>query len=335
MKRITTRPGPRPKRKRHFAEFSGRDESRRGAATRLAAIDDDGGESEAAVAMKLGDGLTLSKFFELWYLPRVLQAKQVTKSTLDSWTATIDWWRFLTNDPPLREISDQLCFAFVAELKTTTFSRGAKGRQISLAPMTQRRHSRHLRALLQRAGKTVDPGRPGAGLIDHIPAVPTVKAFYQQKPAFTLEHARRIAAMCDGMVDPIIAERFSTPLWWKARLALLYYTGLRVGTVTKLRWRHVSRDENGQTWLNIPRELVPKTNKALRIAVHPQLEQVLKRMRWGRNENHLITPEACCMSWFADLHLILQQRAGIPPAQCQPPSVLAPHAWGAARRAGP
>jgi integrase len=259
---------------------------------------------------------TLTDFWEHWFLPIVLVPGKASEGTIRLYRETLAWWRHLTGDPPIRRIDDLLCAAFVGALRNATYRRGPNGDLRRLSHNSIAKTLRTLRAVVSRLGPRVKPMKPTAKLLAEAPIVPAFKAAFKRKETFTLSQARAIAAACDLMQCPRrLPEQFPPPIWWKARIALLYFTGLRRGTAMALRWRHVERDGD-RWWINVPGSLVPKTGKATRIAAHPQLIAVLKRMHWQRGENHLLTPEVD-IDHFAGLHYELQRKAGIAVAACQ------------------
>lgn len=259
---------------------------------------------------------TLSEFFENWFLPVVLTPQQSRPGTIRVYLDVLDWWVYFTNDPPVQRIDHRLTAAFVDALRKASYRRGPKSELRRLSHNRIAILLRTLRALLGRIGPRITMSKATACLVPETPLVPAFKAVFKKKGCLTLEQARAVAAACDRMEFPrrSLPVQFPTPLWWKARLALLYYTGLRRNTAFGLRWRHVERDGDNW-WLNVPASLVSKTNKATRIAVHPQLRDILKRMRCQRGEDHLLVPAACDIDCFGDYHYRLQTLAGVPEAE--------------------
>jgi integrase len=157
--------------------------------------------------------------------------------------------------------------------------------------------------------------------------MPRITVATHKKPAFTLDEARAIAAACGQMERPLVNDMTSGK-WWRAFVALHFYTGLRNGTIYQLRWRHLV-EENGLFYLEVPASLVTKTGKGIRIAVHPQLAAALK-IKYHKSADHLILPgpagriegTALNRRTIMDWHKDLQRLAGLKGAQ-----VMSIHAW--------
>jgi integrase len=263
---------------------------------------------------------TLAEFFEGWFLPVVLSRQEAAAGTIRNYREAITWWTHLTGDPPIGRIDDLLVASFVEGLRVAGFRRGPNAELRRLSHNSIAKTLRTLRAVLSRLGPRIQPTKATARLLPETPIVPPFKAVFKRKGTFSLAQARAVAGACDLMQHPrTLPEQFPIPNWWKARLALLYFTGLRRGTAFELRWRHVERDGD-RWWLNVPGSLVPKTGKSTRIAAHPQLVAILRRMHWRRGEHHLLTP-AVHVDHFATLHHELQRKAGLPVAECYSSSV--------------
>lgn len=267
---------------------------------------------------------TLTLFYQHWFLPVVLEAAERRQGTLDNYRNTLQWWALLTCDPPLCAIDDQLIAGFVAALKKTGYRRSPDGQFYPLSSMTIRGHVTRLSSMLTRAGHHAPRRGPCARLLTHLPSVPHVRAVSRQKPRFTLEEARQIAAACSSMVKPDVTPMqrplcLSAAKWWRAFIGLLFYTGLRSGTIMQLRWRHLC-ELDGHEYIDVPASIT-KAGKSLRIAIHPQLSGVLK-LRAGVTGEHLILPRLCVYRTVLDFHATLQRLAGLKGVQ-----ILSPHAW--------
>lgn len=305
-----------------------RNPSQRGAALKLVADDPSGDPA-------LSDTLTLTQFFERWFVPVVLVANERSPATVDRYRELLSWWAFLTLDPPIKEINERLIAGFAEALKHATFGRDRSGcsdwqpssmkrdrrqhrGQVPLARATICAHLERLGALVGRLGHHGPKGGAVARILPSPPVVPRLPRPRRLKPSFTLEEARAIAAATGRMGRPELTD-MPTKKWWQAWIAMLFYTGLRTGTIRRLRWRHVV-EEGGKLFLDVPAALV-KTRKPIRIAIHPQLASSL-RLRFHKSRDHLILPIACHARTFLDWHAELQQRAGLAGAQ-----LLSPHAW--------
>lgn len=287
----------------------------------------------------LSADITWSEFFEHWMLPFVLRPQGASEGNIRIYRDALTWWDRLTGGPTIRETGEQALALFEERLAVATYRRGKFGRDWPLSAQNQHKIKRTLNAIFHRAGPKIDrrktarllgrypEGHPHEGELIEAPyfvlSKPPSKP--EPKPPFTLKQARLIAAEAAGLQWGPRPGKTHRPLptcsfgdWMQAFLAVLYYTGLRVGTVLALRWSHV--DVRGKkTWLDIPPTIVTKTHKGMRKFLHPQAVEALQRIK-GTSE--LLLPCPYCYDYLAVLHKRLQHQAGIPASKVQ-----SPHAW--------
>lgn len=307
------------------------------------AIESHAGESQpeplATVPPELNNQLTLSQFFEHWFLPLILvQQKKAAETTIDAYRDAIGWWERLTGDPPLSQIDDHTIGLVEAALRVATYKRGRLGREWPLLEDSQHKIKRCLNAVLHRTGPKTDR-RKTAKLLGkypegHVCEGEWIEAPYfvlgnleksQPKPPFSLKHARLIAAHATQFRWGSKPGKARAPLppvkcgdWWQAFFSVLYYTGLRVGTVLQLRWEHVEQGTKS-AWLNIPKAIVTKTHKGFRKFLHADALFALERIKTG---SALLLPSPYCYDYLAKLHKKVQAEAGVPEGKIQ-----SPHAW--------
>lgn len=266
---------------------------------------------------RLSSGMRLTEFFSEWYLPIVLVGERaVSESTIGEYRTSLAWWAKLTGDPPIAHIDEYVVADFVTRIRTATFSRGLATRQHLLSKWTSAKHCANIRYVLARCGPTVDSARPGKALLSAVPRVPVRKPRHAApKPCFGLTQARRIVAARDKMVYP--SHDWCTPAqWWLALLSLFFYTGLRSGTVLRLRWDWLSEREDGW-WLDVPEHAVPKTHKATAKPLSGHAMQALEPLR---GHGDLLVPWPHCYEHLRRVHESLQTAAGVSP-------ILSVQAW--------
>lgn len=255
----------------------------------------------------LSPRMSLSEFFEEWFLPIVLKSEQnASEGTIRIYRTALDWWRKLTGDPPLAQIDEFTVGEFVAGLRTATFQRGPCSPKYPLAPHTIFKQQKQIKTILARVGPTIDPRRPGKKLVAEAPYI-RVAAPQKGKPkaSFTLEAARRIAAAAIEFDRPKY-HSLATATFWKRLLGGLFYSGLRFGTVWRLRWEMLAQEDDGSWWLDVPEQT--KTGKRKLIVVHSLWLAALQPIQpSGR-----IFPTRPGKSNLDDLHKRLQELAGIP-----------------------
>lgn len=277
-------------------------------------------------APRLTGGITclmsLFEFYEQWFRPIVLKAeRESSRATLASYGQSVEWWERLTGDPPLRQVNEFVIAQFAAGLREATYRRGLSGKPRKLARETQKKHLKNIRTILFRAGPTRDPNRPAKALLAKTPLVRVPSVPVVRKRSFTAAECLAIAGAAERMVRPSTPDVPARD-WWRCWLALHFYTGQRTGTIRKLTWANVKRDERGQHWLHIAAEQVTKTDKAVRVIVHPQLLEAMQAMRRGTSPAEPLLSQPHTHKWLADLHERLQKLAGIADDK-----ILSPHAW--------
>ena len=241
-----------------------------------------GSEGEDSGRPPLSADSSLSELFYQFFKPVILEAERDVKAgTIQKYVDAVGWWIALTRDPPLRLVDSYVLADFANRLKEATYRRGLLGKERKLSAYTRFDHLQHIQEILDRAGPNLDRRRKGLTLIPEAPhlsiAVPSTKV----KPALSLVQAQRIAVACDAAKDPVFVG-ITAPDWWRAYIAVLFYTGIRAGTALRLRWSMFVEREDGW-WLEVPNEAVTKTSKGLDRGLHPRVVQLLMKIR-GHND---------------------------------------------------
>ena len=196
-------------------------------------------------AAGLSAEMTLCDFFGRYAWPDCLAPKGDALSTRKDYEQSLAYWRLFTGDPPLCEISKRTCSTFVQLLAG---SRGKRDDRL-LAANTIYKHWINCERLLRWTGPQTRQNREGAGLIEAPPWISTPRKDRPgPRPAFSLPEiqawlealprAARLPARMVG-VDPAA--------WWRAVILLDYNTGLRSGTLFKIRWEQIAG-----AWLDVP-----------------------------------------------------------------------------------
>lgn len=300
---------------------------------------------------------TLSEFFEAWFLPVVLIGQRDNKpGALRPYREALAHWERITDRIPIARISPVTVALVQSGLRTATdrrrgLSSAEPAKRVS--PSTVIKWQGCLRAILQRLGPT-HPWRPdmvGAGVLPAAPSL-TVDDSRRRSPVprhpFTLAQAR---AMMAATVEvgtrrskyrhgrysdlPTHGADPHSPAWWRAYLALLFYSGVRAeSTALSLRRRHLvwdpqANEGRGGWWLDVPVECVPKTDKPVVRFVHPCLERMLRGVRPGLlledwPADAMLCPQTTHYSHIASVHDWLLDRV----RQTDPTlGQLSPQAW--------
>lgn len=278
----------------------------------------------SAASTNVSSRCTLRQFFERWFQPIVLKAdRDCTDATVGLYEDALGYWERITGDPPISQIDEYTVALFQNGLRIATYRRGLAGQEYPLGAQSQHKHLRNIRAVLHRTGPTIDPNRKGKGLIAEAPHIRLPAVPVKRKPCFSLKQAMALLSNAHLMTQPAQQKTGITPLnWWRGRLGLHFYTGLRSGTIRRLTWAVIEEDDEGNYWFNLPSHLVTKTQKETRIIVHPLLYGHLFACRRTSSPAEPLSPQPHCDRWIQSLHDRLQNLAGVPEAKW-----LSPHAW--------
>lgn len=295
-------------------------------------------DAEVVASGVLSPRLTLSQFFEAWFLPIVLESqRQAAATTILRYRDALTWWERLTRNPPLAEIDDFSLAEFSKGLtspKLGTYKRGRFGFPRPLRPYSILNIQRSIRAILrgvQEKRLVAEPPR----LALYVPGES------RPKRPFSLAECRAILAatadvptwktrQCRTPSHPAATEGYQRDCigWWQAVLCVMFYLGVRSGTALQLDWSHLV-DEEGTLYADIPAAIVEKTGKPLKRPLHARLIAALTRLAGqplaaliGAGRTGCVLPFPHCYEHFSALHQRLQLAAGIAPLK-----TLSPQAW--------
>ena len=188
----------------------------------------------------LSPEMTLSAFFRDFYRPIVLVSKGAAASTVAEDETSFRYWKKFTGDPPICQIDQHTCAAFVSGLLSVRKRCGEP-----LSTTTINKHANAVQKVLDLIGP---PGRErrlrqAQWLVDLVPFIerpPATKT--GPKGVYTFDEIQRLVfAATDARVPDKLAV---TPAeFWTALLVFLFNTGCRIGESMKLTWRMVDDDE--------------------------------------------------------------------------------------------
>lgn len=218
--------------------------------------------------------MTLSQFFDAAFVPLRIEGRQLDEQTRDSYQESMRWWVRLTDDPPLKELTDFTCAKFMATLAKQP------GRNDSqrMAGYTLKKHARQIQTVIQFAGPRRGDrrGRANQELIDRPPYLEAPRVSREPpKSDYTLAELRQILATCDTMKRPRI-DGVKPCDWWQSLIEVALYTGLRRGALMQLEYSMLE-----DSLLRIPAR-ISKGRRGKIQYVHPDALKAIERIRTDR-----------------------------------------------------
>lgn len=258
--------------------------------------------------------LTIAQLYRDWFVPVVLRGeRRASAGTIAVYDDAIDWWCRITGDPPASQVTEYTTAEFAEKLPTTPYKRGITGREWFLGRQSVEKHKGTMRTILKAI-------RERKGLIGDDVRLVSKRPRTRPKPCFTLSQAQTLYSLAIELHSPI-GQPYRPGLWWRAFLSLLFYTGLRVGSVLSLRWEHVEEREDGP-WLDVPEELVAKTHKWKDMPFHAEAIKACEVLRpWSGG--YLLPPWPHHRRTLGDHHELLQAKATLRLPKGQPLSLQA------------
>ncbi len=205
----------------------------------------EGDQDERRGVAGLTPNVRLSEFFWFYAWPDVLEPKGDSSRTLKDYLTTLQRWRQLTGDPPIRKITERTLSKFLRLLAGLTESNGYP----SMRNNTVRKHGVIIDRLIRYTGPRTRDNPTGADLLEKPPWIPLprLEGVAPKRPLrleeigawlhVLPEEAQPLPKMCGA--DPVA--------WWRALILLAYNTGWRPQTLFDFRW----------DWLDGQRVTVP------------------------------------------------------------------------------
>ncbi len=229
---------------------------------------------------------TLSKFFERWYVGQATTTrsrKPAGDKTIASRRVGVRYWTELMatkkrpEGPRLNEITVDHLEQFRDRLRTVTYQRHTNSAERQLSESTQFARFTDVVILLSAAGP-IDGNRIRAGVLESVPRLYHQGPVHFPKETWTLDEMRQVAESIDTFetkTDNIDRYRDLARAW----LALLFYSGHRASTYKVIGSDDLVETRPDAWFIDIKKSV--KTGKADRVAVHPQLLELLKRCGEG------------------------------------------------------
>ncbi len=223
--------------------------------------------------------LTLSEFYENWYLPKIATRKRQTKATIAERNTAMKYWISITGNPKLSEINDDIVDSFTDGLYKAVKPDGKQ-----LSDQTIRKHLSAIESVLMYAGPQNDGLKRALGLIDHLPEFPSIKKRVDVNSRTpTIKEFESILKACRVAERPKL-EGITAPEWWECAFLFLYSTGIRYQDFIGAKWSHIKQIQNVKA-LIIPPEN-EKTHRERIVPLNKLAQSVLNRLpRTGREDN--------------------------------------------------
>lgn len=242
----------------------------------------------SATARGLSPQMTLSEFFEAYVLKVCLTSNE--QNGIKQFRESLAYWVQFTGDPPLAMIDQYTTAAFVAVLDEAGNVVGGlrslvvkTGRRKGepLSANTIRKHCTEIQRLLNLAGPKVDRRQDAAALLASVPwikkpaaVVPPVTGNYLP------EEMRLVLAACRRAVFPEkLPEGLTPPVYWHNLFVFDWLTGLRIGTIWKLRFAWLVQDLFGEPLLQIPAGAMKHGARGHRLPIVPRAARAIERLR--------------------------------------------------------
>jgi len=229
---------------------------------------DDGERVKQRAPSELSAEMTLVEFFWQYAWPDCLQPKGDSPATRKDYAKSLDYWAEFTGNPPIEKIDKRTCSKFLRLLRGV---RGQRGEVLS--QNTVFKHWTNIQRLLDWTGPQGRGNRNGTDLVQNPPWIEAPrKEFAAPKRAFTLEELWTWLTALPKVARPMPkVPAFEPAAWWRAVILLGYNTGMRPGTLFRIRWEMF--EENA---LRIPTSIIKGkhgrllcVNDAAREAIEP------------------------------------------------------------------
>ncbi len=199
--------------------------------------------------------MTLPQFYEEHYLPACLGDGQ--ESTICLHRTLLRRWALLTRDPPLTKITNETMVFFRNCLAKM---RGMKPKS-RISPNTVRTYLRNIETFLSKAGPPGRGNRDAFGFIAQVPWVRPPRPVFHAPRFVSDQSLSRVYEAAARMELPRY-EGFSPAAWWRALLVTAYNTGLRRGSLFRLRMDQID-------WSNGILAVPPDGNRKVLIGLVP------------------------------------------------------------------
>jgi len=144
--------------------------------------------------------------------------------------AQLHGWERYSGGPPVGAVTNET----VMKWRTAMIEAG-------YAPLTIKSYWTTIRAVFRRIGPVFNGNPLGLGIIDAVPYCKPVKFRRKLPKRISLDQLNRVYLAARHTTKP--RRIFTAPDYWRALLAILYTTGLRIGDALRIRCEHIDLEE--------------------------------------------------------------------------------------------
>ncbi len=230
---------------------------------------------------------TVSHFFETVYLPQRLVG--ASKIGIENYRTKIrQFEKFLGRPVLINELNDTLVASFLNDRVDA-----------GLRKVTVNVCRAHILAIWRLAVEL--------GQVVERPSIKKLRATHDEPDSWTEDEFRSILKHCDRLATQPPLGGLPADAVMRAVLLLAYWTGLRRGTLWKLKWNNIDVE---QRWLSVPGELM-KSGRGKKLRFGTDAAEALRAIQVA--EAASVLPKLDWHRFYTDFDLVLAA-AGVPPS---------------------
>jgi integrase len=279
-------------------------------------------QQECSTAREDDSGLSpqmrLEEFFWRYFVPKYCCAAQHALSplTIAEYRSSVKLWTELSGDPPLGRTTVATCRTFVEGL----LRRPGKRAGTRIRQRTAQKHCAALQQILDMAAPQTKENKEAAterGLFwlpgeqpRSAPWFPPIVMRNEEglpKDVLRVEEIRAWLDACRFARQPVLSAAGDAATWWRSLILFAYNSGLRIGTILKLRRSMLRGLDDGTIWLDIPGKIA-KQGKTTPQVLSTHAQRALAMLSTA----DVIYPWPHTLKHLHCVRHVLQTRAGIP-----------------------
>lgn len=240
---------------------------------------------------------TLCEFYETYVLPLIRRPRGRSEGTIEQDRVALQHWRRITRDPPIDQITAEVCARFMEQLQ-----------KAGMSSSTIRKTAIHLQFILDHAGPPDRRHRNAAKLIDQVPYIERPEGRRgQPEPAFSFTEIETLIDACKQIKETACLSLHDSGLWWASLIRFGWHTGLRRMNLLNARWSWITPDG----WLVVPPPSYKQHKDGRRFYLSQAARTVAERVRipgedrifaWNGSLTHF------CKQWRSIMSVLPAER---------------------------